>query len=293
MLPKEDTRKSAMARPIIFYSDISAFVELTYGSKTSVQEIVQAAGYVREVRFAQPMRHSVPCLFLNKAPSSAKGSEEGWHFRLVSFDPSGYHHSGKHQHCTVTKEQFVYALNLLIVNHPFSPADMLKFPCEREDEQLAPKTVQLARSVEAKFIRFLTVHRNLLGRCTVVYIVEYLKTHIVVKESWPDINHINEVEFLAIAARRQASNMATLHPNFIGWNGSDFIVTNTFDLRQLSDSPSRGCRRLVRIPLDKLGDPIQEAENPLEIVGIMNCAICGEILQNLINNNNVILTAPL
>jgi hypothetical protein len=46
--------------PIVFYSDIVALIEVTFGSKSFNDEMVQAAGYVRETRFSQPFLHFVP-----------------------------------------------------------------------------------------------------------------------------------------------------------------------------------------------------------------------------------------
>ena len=261
--------------PIIFYSDIVALVEVTFGSKSFNDEMVQAAGYVREIRFSQPFLHFVPCLFLNHHPTCTSPRE--WHFRIVHFDPAGYWHSGPHQLCSSNNVDFSSVLRYLTSCNVGYPLDtVLNPPCHSSSEKRHPVTILVGNSRTVKLVKFLWIRKNLMGRCTFAYLAEGESgPPFVIKESWPDSGRKNEVEFLKIAAKRKVPNMAFLHPEFSDTDPSAFIVTTSNDVRQNSSTSIPGSRRALRIPLDRQGFPIEEASCPLLILAVMYCAISG------------------
>jgi hypothetical protein len=136
--------------------------------------------------------------------------------------------------------------------------------------------ILVGNSRKVKLVKFLWIRKNLMGRCTFAYLAEgELGTPFVIKESWPDSNRTNEVEFLRMAANRNVHNMALLHPDFSDVEPSAFIVTTSNAVRQISNTSIPGSRRALRIPLDRQGFPIEEASSPLLILSIMYCAISG------------------
>jgi hypothetical protein len=239
-VPSGSTATEPSAAPIIFYSDIVALVEVTFGSKSTSDEMVQAAGYVRETRFSQPFRHFVPCLFMNHRPT--RTSKKDWHFRIVHFDSAGYWHNGAHQRCSANKEDFSSVLRYLTsCNIGYPRGTLLNPPCHNSSEKRHPVTILVGKTREVKLIEILWIRKNLMGRCTFAYLAgDDSGPPFVIKESWPDSNRVNEVEFLKIAADREVPNIALLHHDFSDVDPSVFIVTTTNTIRNVSDTTMPG-----------------------------------------------------
>jgi hypothetical protein len=107
-------------------------------------------------------------------------------------------------------------------------------------------TILVGEKRKVKLIKMLWIRKNLVGRCTFAYLAEEDgKPPFVIKESWPDSNRTNEVEFLKVATERQVPNMALLHPDFLDVVPSSFVVTTTDDVRGFKGNTTPGNRRAV------------------------------------------------